>query len=326
MPVPRTCGPVGKRNCQPLRRQARQASRYRNISGAIRSAEAELLSIQRASAETARAAAQAALHDAGQAVAAATEAATVAGARATDAAASLPPLRDGEAAARTSLERRRRSSRDNWRPRPMYPDAWPTRCDGWNNCAATWGMQSNCAAMPPPPSNACAPRQQPWQRRMPDTRREPKPPRRRRPSRRKRCGWPRPMQIERPKRQRRRVRGCKPPRRCYCRRNSGRAGWASNSPGRRRNTPGSAPSRSIPRNWTRPSGSNPRPNMRRQNSVTRWTRSSKCGRPRQRHWRRRGRLSPAPTRRGRSWLPRRRRSRKCWRSRMVSAGRRWSTP
>jgi chromosome segregation protein len=90
-----------------LKRQARQASRYRNISGAIRSAEAELLSIQRASAETARAAAQAALHDAGQAVAAATEAATVAGARATDAAASLPPLRDGEAAARTSLERHR---------------------------------------------------------------------------------------------------------------------------------------------------------------------------------------------------------------------------
>ena len=34
-----------------LKRQARQASRYRNISGAIRQAEAELLSIQRARAE-----------------------------------------------------------------------------------------------------------------------------------------------------------------------------------------------------------------------------------------------------------------------------------
>ena len=90
-----------------LKRQARQASRYRNISGAIRAAEAELLAIQRARVEAARVAAQAALHDAGQAVAAATEAATAAGAHATDAAAALPPLRDSEATARTSLERHR---------------------------------------------------------------------------------------------------------------------------------------------------------------------------------------------------------------------------
>ncbi len=48
-----------------LKRQARQASRYRNISGAIRAAEAELLAIQRAEAERTRAAAQAALHAAG---------------------------------------------------------------------------------------------------------------------------------------------------------------------------------------------------------------------------------------------------------------------
>ncbi len=45
-----------------LKRQARQASRYRNLSGAIRSAEAELLSILRARAEAARDAAGAALH------------------------------------------------------------------------------------------------------------------------------------------------------------------------------------------------------------------------------------------------------------------------
>jgi len=90
-----------------LKRQARQASRYRNISGAIRSAEADLLAIQRARVETARAAAQAALHDAGQAVAAATETATAAGALATEAAAALPALRDTESVERTSLERHR---------------------------------------------------------------------------------------------------------------------------------------------------------------------------------------------------------------------------
>jgi chromosome segregation protein len=90
-----------------LKRQARQASRYRNISGAIRSAEADLLSIQRARVEAARAAAQAALHDAGEAVAAAAEAAAAASAQATEAAAALPPLRETEATARTSLERHR---------------------------------------------------------------------------------------------------------------------------------------------------------------------------------------------------------------------------
>jgi chromosome segregation protein len=90
-----------------LKRQARQASRYRNISGAIRSAEAELLAIQRAGAERTRAAAQAALHDAGLAVAAATAAATEAQARAVEAQAALPALREAEAAARTGLERHR---------------------------------------------------------------------------------------------------------------------------------------------------------------------------------------------------------------------------
>ncbi len=90
-----------------LKRQARQASRYRNISGAIRQAESELLSLQRARVEAARAAAKAALADAGLAVAAATEAATRATTQATELAAALPPLRETEAAARTALERHR---------------------------------------------------------------------------------------------------------------------------------------------------------------------------------------------------------------------------
>jgi len=90
-----------------LKRQARQASRYRNISGAIRSAEAELLAIQRAVAERTRAAAQASLHAAGLAVAAATATATEAQARAAAAQAALPALREAEAEARTGLERHR---------------------------------------------------------------------------------------------------------------------------------------------------------------------------------------------------------------------------
>jgi chromosome segregation protein len=90
-----------------LKRQARQASRYRNISGAVRQAEAELLSIQRAVVVAARDAAHAALHEAGLAVAAATQATTHEAARATELAAALPPLRETEAAARTALERHR---------------------------------------------------------------------------------------------------------------------------------------------------------------------------------------------------------------------------
>jgi chromosome segregation protein len=88
-----------------LKRQARQASRYRNISGAIRAAEAELLAVQRARAEAVRAAAAAALHAARTAVAEATDAATAATTAATDAASDLPALRSSEADARTGLER-----------------------------------------------------------------------------------------------------------------------------------------------------------------------------------------------------------------------------
>src|SRR5579875_417596 len=47
-----------------LKRQARQASRYRNLSGAIRDAEAELFAVQRARVEAGRASARAALEQA----------------------------------------------------------------------------------------------------------------------------------------------------------------------------------------------------------------------------------------------------------------------
>ena len=90
-----------------LKRQARQASRYRNISGAIRAAEAELLSLQRARVVQIRDQAAAALHEAELAVAAATNAATAATAQAAEVTAALPPLREAEANARTILERRR---------------------------------------------------------------------------------------------------------------------------------------------------------------------------------------------------------------------------
>jgi chromosome segregation protein len=90
-----------------LKRQARQATRYRNLSGHVRAAEAELLAIGRARAEAARAAAAAALHAARAALAEATVAATTATAVAATAAARLPELRAAEAGARTALERRR---------------------------------------------------------------------------------------------------------------------------------------------------------------------------------------------------------------------------
>jgi len=90
-----------------LRRQARQASRYRHLSGAIRAAEAELLALQRAGAERARAQAAAGLHDAELAVGAATEVAAAAASHASAAAAEVPAWREQEAEARTMLERRR---------------------------------------------------------------------------------------------------------------------------------------------------------------------------------------------------------------------------
>jgi chromosome segregation protein len=90
-----------------LKRQARQANRYRTISATIRIAEAELLALQRARAEALRAAAQAAFRAAQQSISDATAAATAASAQATERAAALPPLRQAEGEARTALERHR---------------------------------------------------------------------------------------------------------------------------------------------------------------------------------------------------------------------------
>jgi chromosome segregation protein len=90
-----------------LKKQSRQASRYRNLSGAIRAAEAELLAIQRAVAEAARSAAQAAFALAEAAVTETTIAAGQAAARAAETEAALPALRITESEARTALERAR---------------------------------------------------------------------------------------------------------------------------------------------------------------------------------------------------------------------------
>ena len=94
-------------NREGLRRQARQAARYRNISGLIRNAEAEHLAVLHAAASASLAQA-CADHDAACARAdeAAAEAAT-AGAALAEAEAALPAPREAEAAARTVLERRR---------------------------------------------------------------------------------------------------------------------------------------------------------------------------------------------------------------------------
>jgi chromosome segregation protein len=90
-----------------LKRQARQASRYRNLSGNIRAAEAELLAIQQALAVSARTAAQAAFAQAETRVAEAAQAAEQAAARAGETETALPGLRAAEADARTALERAR---------------------------------------------------------------------------------------------------------------------------------------------------------------------------------------------------------------------------
>ena len=90
-----------------LQRQARQANRYRNLSGAIRAAEAELLAIQCAVAEAARDAAKQAFAAVEAAVREATIAAAETAGLAATAEAALPELRGAEAQARTMLERAR---------------------------------------------------------------------------------------------------------------------------------------------------------------------------------------------------------------------------
>ncbi|MBU6448843.1 MAG: AAA family ATPase, partial [Rhodospirillales bacterium] len=90
-----------------LKKQARQATRYKGLSGNIRVAEAELLSIQRAMAVKAREAAQAGFAAAEARVAETAAKAAEGAAQAEQAEAALPPLREAEAQARTVLERAR---------------------------------------------------------------------------------------------------------------------------------------------------------------------------------------------------------------------------
>ena len=95
---------------QALQRQARQAARYRNISGLIRAAEAEFLAIQYLRAEQNRAEAHAALTAAQAAVAEAGDAYRAAGQLHGGSDEILPPLRHAEADTRTALERQRVAS------------------------------------------------------------------------------------------------------------------------------------------------------------------------------------------------------------------------
>ncbi len=90
-----------------LRKQARQAARYRNISALVRAAEAEFLAVLYARAQQAgeqAAAAQTLAHDAAEAAALA---AAQAAAAMAEADAALPVLREAESETRRALERRR---------------------------------------------------------------------------------------------------------------------------------------------------------------------------------------------------------------------------
>ncbi|MFP6742494.1 MAG: chromosome segregation SMC family protein, partial [Alphaproteobacteria bacterium] len=90
---------------QGLKRQARQATRYRRIGERIRAAEALLLGRRWASAEAAVRAAEQALTEARRAVDGRTQEVAAASAAQATAAATLPPLREDEAAAGATLHR-----------------------------------------------------------------------------------------------------------------------------------------------------------------------------------------------------------------------------
>ncbi|MBC9209554.1 AAA family ATPase, partial [Roseomonas aerophila] len=92
---------------QSLQRQARQAARYRNLSGLTRQAEAELFSLLLARTETGLVNAQRGFAQSQAATKAAETAATEGATRAFAAERALPAPREAEAIARTALERRR---------------------------------------------------------------------------------------------------------------------------------------------------------------------------------------------------------------------------
>ncbi len=88
-----------------LKRQARQASRYRNLSGHIRKAEAIGLHLRWTQAQTARTEAKSSLQDAEELVTERTREATIASTAQADASSVLPPLRESEAKAAAALQR-----------------------------------------------------------------------------------------------------------------------------------------------------------------------------------------------------------------------------
>ena len=88
-----------------LARQARQAKRYRDLSGLIRTAQADLLGVQRARTQAARDAAQARLGMCTTTLAAAAAEAAVVAEAAETLTAALPALREVHGASRTTLER-----------------------------------------------------------------------------------------------------------------------------------------------------------------------------------------------------------------------------
>ena len=90
---------------QALKKQARQATRYRNINDQLRRAEAALIHLQWIEAEARIAEAKAALAEAENLVANETQTAAGAATRQAEAAAALPGLRQGEAEAAAALQR-----------------------------------------------------------------------------------------------------------------------------------------------------------------------------------------------------------------------------
>lgn len=88
-----------------LRKQARQASRYRNLSGHIRKAEATLFHLRWVAAQQDLEASRAALQEAGGHVALFTGQAAEASTRQAERADALPPLRQAEAEAAAELQR-----------------------------------------------------------------------------------------------------------------------------------------------------------------------------------------------------------------------------
>ncbi len=90
---------------QSLKRQARQASRYRNLSGLIRKAEALALFLRWSAAEAQARAAEGALASSSGAVGECADRAAVASTAQADAAAALPPLRNTEAEKLAGLQR-----------------------------------------------------------------------------------------------------------------------------------------------------------------------------------------------------------------------------